>query len=142
MPRIYFSLQEANELIQKIRPKIQRIIQLRDEIELLDNTQIQFDEESIETLLMEVELNKSFHEKNIEMYSLLGELIRQGCIIKELNNVEIDFYSRLNNRDIAFCWKPTEEKIMYWHFLHETCDKRQTINIIEKNYMEELKKLR
>ena len=40
---IYFSLQEANELIQRIKPGVERIIQLRDEIELLDNTQIEFD---------------------------------------------------------------------------------------------------
>jgi len=139
---IYFSLQEANELIQRIKPGVERIIQLRDEIELLDNTQIEFDNKSIENMLLEIELNKSFHEKNLEMYSLIGDLIRKGCIIKELKNMEIDLYSRLNKKEIAFCWKVGDEKILFWHNLNQNCEKRQPIKIVERDYMEELKKLR
>jgi len=142
MPQIYFSLQEANELVSKIKPTVARIAQLRDEIDLLDNTQIEFDDKSIEHMLLEIELNKSFYEKNLEMHTLIGDLIKQGCIIRELTTMEIDFYSRFNNRDIAFCWRPNEEKISYWHFLKENCEKRQLIKIVERNYLDALKKLR
>jgi len=142
MPMIYFSLQEANELLPKIKSSVERIVQLRDEIELLDNTQIEFDKKSIENMILEIELNKSFHEKNLEMYSIIGSLIKQGCIIKTLTTMEIDLYSRLNNKEIAFCWRPQDEKILFWHSLTENCEKRQPIKIIERNYLEELKKLR
>jgi len=139
---IYFSLQEANEILTKIKPMAERIIQLRDEIELLDNTKIEFDRKSIENMILEVEINKSFHEKNLELYSLIGDLIKQGCIIRELTTMEIDFYSRFNNKEIAFCWRPKDEKILFWHKLHENCENRQPIKIVERNYLEELKKLR
>jgi len=142
MPQVYFSLQEANELISKIKPTIERVSQLRDEIDLLDNTQIEFDDKSIEHMLLEIELNKSFHEKNLEMYSHIGTLIKKGCIIRELTTMEIDFYSRFNNKDVAFCWRPDDEKILHWHFLKEGCEKRQPIKIIERNYLDVLKKLR
>ena len=142
MPMIYFSLQEANELVSKIKPNVERIIQLRDEIELLDNTQIEFDNKSIENMLLEIELNKSFHEKNLEMYSLIGDLIRKGCIIKDLATMEIDLYSRLNKKEIAFCWRAEDEKILFWHNLTQDCEKRQPIKIVERDYLEELKKLR
>ena len=104
--------------------------------------QIEFDNKSIENMLLEIELNKSFHEKNLEMYSLIGDLIRKGCIIKELKNMEIDLYSRLNKKEIAFCWKVGDEKILFWHNLNQNCEKRQPIKIVERDYMEELKKLR
>jgi len=142
MPQIYFSLQEANELISKIKKNVDRITQLRDEIDLLDNTQIEFEDKSIEHMLLEIELNKSFYEKNLEMHTLIGNLIKQGCIIRELTTMEIDFYSRFNGKDIAFCWRPNEEKISHWHFLKEGCEKRQPIKIVERNYLEALKKLR
>ena len=142
MPVIYFSLQEANEILTKIKPMAERIIQLRDEIELLDNTKIEFDRKSIENMILEVEINKSFHEKNLELYSLIGDLIKQGCIIRELTTMEIDFYSRFNNKEIPFCWRPKDEKILYWHNLYENCENRQPIKIVERNYLEELKKLR
>ncbi len=142
MSKLYFSLQEANELIQRISPRVQRIIQLRDELNLLDNTKIEFDNESIENYLLEVELNKSFHEKNLEMYSLLGELIREGCLIRDLEELEIDFYSKYNERDITLCWKPGQEKIFYWHFPHEAHRKKRSINEIEKKYLEKLNELK
>ncbi|MBT4192136.1 MAG: DUF2203 family protein [Candidatus Diapherotrites archaeon] len=142
MSRIYFSLHEANELVQKIRPRVERVIQLRDELDLLDNTKIEFDIESVENLLLEVELNKNFHEKNVELYTLLGELIRDGCIIHDLNEMEIDFYSKLENKDIAFCWHPNDEKVLFWHYPLEKASSRRSIKEIEKKYLEKLNNLR
>ena len=142
MGTIYFSVREANREIKRIRKDVARIQQLCEELDLIDNTKIEFDEESVNNLMLEVELNKSFHEKNLELYSLIGDLIKQGCIIRELTTMEIDFYSRFNNKEIAFCWRPKDEKILFWHKLHENCENRQPIKIVERNYLEELKKLR
>ncbi len=138
MSKVYFSLHEANEMVPKIKGKINRIMQLRDELELLDNTKIEFDEEKLENYLLEVELNKNFHEKSLELYSLLGELIKQGCVVRKLDNLEVDFYSSLDNRDIVFCWQPGEGRINYWHLPHEGSNVRRPIKEIEKKYLEKL----
>lgn len=142
MSKVYYSLNEANEMVQKIRPLIEKIICLRDELDLIDNTKIEFDEEKIENYLLEVELNKNFHKKNLEMYSTIETLITKGCIVKDLENLEVDFYSKLENRDITFCWTPEEEKINFWHFPHEPLSKKRPIKEIEKYYFEKLNKLR
>jgi len=140
--KMYFSLQEVNEIIKKVKEDVTKIIQLRDELDLLDNTKIEFDEANVENFLLEVELNKSFHEKNIELYSTIGKLIRLGCIIKNLDDMEIDFYSKLDNKDILFCWHPEDEKILFWHYPGEEHAKRKPVQQIEKKYFEQLKKLR
>jgi hypothetical protein len=142
MPKIYFSLNEANEMVQKIKPLLNNIILLREELDLLDNTKIEFDDEKIENYLLEVELNKSFHEKNLELYKILEELIRKGCIVRNIDDLEIDFYSKLNNKDIAFCWMPNEEKILHWHYPHERKKMRRSIKEIESCYFATLNKLR
>ena len=44
MPKIYFSVHEADSLISKFRRKIERVAQLREEILVIDNTKIFFDD--------------------------------------------------------------------------------------------------
>ncbi len=142
MSKVYFSLQEANEMIKRITKDVERLVQLRDEVSVLDNTKIEFDEDSVENVLLEVELNKSFHEKSFELYSILGLLIRRGCIIKDLDELEIDFYSRLGDREILFCWMPGEKTISFWHEPGQNKNKRRSIKLIENSYIENLKRLR
>jgi len=142
MSKVYFSLREANEFVKKILPEVEKLQELNEQLSLLDNTKIEFDEENIENFLLEVELNKNFHEKNLEMYTLLGFLIRKGCVVRDLEKMEIDFYSKMENREILFCWRPNEEKIMFWHFPGEDLNKRKPIKQIEDAYFEKLNKLK
>jgi hypothetical protein len=128
--------------VQKIKPGVERIRQLVEELDFLDNTKIELENDSSESLLMEVALNKSFHEKNLELYSLLEKLIMEGCVVRDLHNMEIDFCSRLGERNIFLCWKAGEEKVGYWHETFEDYTKRKPVALIEKNYFEQLKKLR
>ncbi|MDD4250769.1 MAG: DUF2203 family protein [Candidatus ainarchaeum sp.] len=142
MSKIYFSLGEANEMIRKISPRLERIIILKDELDLLDNTKLEFDEEKVENYLLEIELNKSFHEKNLELYKIIENLIREGCVVRNIDEMEIDFYSKLEDKDITFCWNPGHEKILYWHFPQEEKKMRRPIKQIESNYFETLKRHR
>lgn len=142
MSKVYYSLNEANEMVQKIKPQIEKIVQLRDELNLLDNTKIEFEEENVENYLLEVELNKNFHLKNLEMYKTIETLIRRGCIVRDIENLEIDFYSKLEDKDITFCWTLNQDKINFWHYPHETHLKKRPIKEIEKYYYEKLNKLR
>ena len=142
MHKIYFSVKQASELVKKIKPDVERIIQLNEELSFLDNTKIEFDDENIENFLLEVELNKSFHEKNVQLYALLGQLIRQGCIVRDLEKMEIDFYSKFHDKEIILCWKPTEDSIKHWHAIGDTIEERKPIKLIEEAYFEQLKKMK
>ncbi|MFA5763820.1 MAG: DUF2203 family protein [archaeon] len=142
MSKIYFSLGEANEMVQQIKHQIEKLACLRDELELLDNTKIEFDVESIENYLLEVELNRNFHEKSLEVYTILGNLIKDGAIVRNLDDLEVDFYSKLNNKDIVFCWQLGQDKINFWHYPSEDKKLKRQIKEIEKQYMDKLKEFR
>jgi hypothetical protein len=114
----YFSLQGANEKVQKIRRVTERMCQLVEELDFLDNTKIELETDSTESLMAE------------------------GCIVRDLQSMEIDFYSRLGERSILLCWKRGEEKIQSWHETFENQTKRKPAIMLEKNYFEQLKKLR
>jgi hypothetical protein len=142
MVKTYFSLREANEFIKKILPDVNNLIDLNEQIHLLNETKIEFDDENMENFLLEVELNKNFHEKNIELYSIMGFLIRQGCVIRDLDDLEIDFFSKFGEKEILFCWKPSEDTIKYWHMPGEDMTKRKPITQIKDAYLEQLKKMK
>lgn len=142
MSKIYFSLKEANEFIKKIRPEVEKLAELNEQLSMLDNTKIEFDDDSMENFLLEVELNKNFHERNIEMYNLLGDLIRKGCVMRDLEKMEIDFYSKFGDKEILFCWKLGEETIDFWHNKNEDLDKRKSVKEIKDAYFEKLEKMK
>lgn len=142
MHKIYFSVHEAESLIAKIRNKVDRITQLREAIVVLDNTKIFFDSHNMENLLLEVQLSKNFHEKNVEMFSLIAELVNEGCIVRTIDDFEIDFYSKFKDKDILLCWKKGELTITHWHEIHENAKHRKPIKEIQQNYYEQLKQLK
>ena len=141
MSKLYFSVAQANELILRIKPDVERLFELNEQLQFLDNTKIEFDNDSMENFLLEVELNKNFHEKNLEMYTLLGFLIRQGCVMRDLDKMEIDFYSRHSGNEILLCWRPMESQILSWHNLGEDISKRKPIKQLQEERIENLKKL-
>lgn len=140
--KVFFSLREANNTIPKIKPLIEVLIQLTEELEVLDNTKIEFDNENIENYMLEVELNKNFHEKNLQLYNILADLIKQGCIVRNLDDMEVTFYSKLGNKDINLCWKYPHEKISYWRYPNENINTKRDIKEIEKQYFEKLNELK
>ncbi|VVB76293.1 Uncharacterised protein [uncultured archaeon] len=142
MPKIYFSLRQANELVKRIRKDVELLSDLNEQLSMLDNTKIEFDDDSLENFLLEVELNRHFHEKNVEMYSLLGSLIRQGCVVRDLEKMEIDFYSKHSEKEIVLCWRPSEEHVMFWHYPKEGLEKRRSVKELEDAYLAKLDRMK
>ncbi len=44
-----------------------------------------------------------------------AELERVGCVFKGFEAGLVDFYGKLDGRDIFWCWKHGEEHIGHWH---------------------------
>jgi len=68
-------------------------------------------------------------------------LIRQGCVLRDLDKMEIDFYSRHAGKEILLCWRPTEEQVLFWHYLGEDSSNRKSIKQLREETIENLKKL-
>lgn len=43
------------------------------------------------------------------------ELERIGCVFKGVELGLVDFYGKLDGRDIFWCWKLGEERVEHWH---------------------------
>lgn len=50
-----------------------------------------------------------------QISDFLEELDRVGCVFKDPQTGLVDFYGKLDGRDIFWCWKQGEDRIGHWH---------------------------
>jgi len=121
-PKI-FSVEEANQLIPKLKLLLEELRSLRDEIEskkvemdLLEIvgsvSRVGSSEETPMSEQME-ELNRMAGEFNRR----LEELEDMGCQVKDLDQGLVDFFSVREGHLVYLCWKEGEDSIQYWHTL-------------------------
>ena len=97
---IFFTPKQANEHLPHVKETVLRVISIKQEADGLKD-----DDEMADAMeRLEKEIQK------------LEEL---GCVLKDMNIGLIDFPAvRLGTR-VWLCWKLGEEKVSFWHGLHE-----------------------
>ena len=116
MPKKYFTLEEAQQEIPKIRALLNTLQQLHKAIEMVNSVKLnphEFDEDEMN--LMNIKLNKDFHKLSYEFYQEMEKFEETGCIMKDFDEGLIDFFSKFEGRDIFLCWRVGEDKIKFWH---------------------------
>lgn len=116
MPARFFTLEEANALLPKIKPLMDSLLMRRAKAARMSREI----EELFEDLRVDrgspvlSELTQDF--ASIER--LISEIQSYGCVIKDLNVGLLDFLAERNGREVYLCWRFGEDKIEYYHELH------------------------
>jgi len=109
-----FTLDEANNLIPELSLIFDKISYVRTKINLIKES-LDFSDQT-----------KEYHEnpdKTLERMSMMTEELKRhvaevqsyGCLVKDLENFLVDFYSVKENKLIFLCWKYGEKDIKFWH---------------------------
>ena len=121
----HFSIDEANNLLDEIKPLIEQIISLKKKLDAKGydvynhqyfggygpNGQGVFPEEM---------------ERLIE---LIKKISAEGILIKSIDNGLIDFpHLRKTDEEVYLCWKFDEGEIAYWHSIPEGFPGRRNIS--------------
>jgi len=130
MPRKYFTLADANRTLPLVKRIVADITGLyptwRDLVYRYEYAAAQARPETGETaeqqrLRAEIEgVARSINE-------YLQELEQVGCVFKGFEQGLVDFYGRLEGRDVFWCWKVGEDKIEYWHDMEAGFAGRQLV---------------
>jgi hypothetical protein len=121
----YFTVEEANAMLDVIRPLMHEILDVRQVIfqkqpevipvlnRLLDNGGSQ----AASQVALEIE----------QLHVLIGHLLATGVALKDINSGLVDFLSQRDGRDVYLCWRYGEESVAYWHELETGFAGRQPI---------------
>ena len=134
-PQKVFTLDEANALLGQVQPLVQQLRHLHESIR---RTNHQIDEGVAKLAagngypLQEVrkqieELTK--HQLNLiqAFQSALDQLESLGCLLKDVENGLVDFYTMRDGELVLLCWKLGERRIGFWHSLEEGYASRRPI---------------
>lgn len=114
----YFTVRDANATLPYVRRVVEDIVgeyeRWRDCIfryEVLAASATAEEGESDEQVALREDVDRIAQRIN----SYIEELSEVGCIFKGFDGGLVDFYSRLDDRDIFLCWKLGEPEIGHWH---------------------------
>ena len=132
----FFSVEEANKELPKIRGKFDKVFYLNNSIKDMSKD-IQelvniwgedvFDARNADNkLYMErVEKRAKFIE---DIQTAIEEINSVGCIVKDVDIGLIDFFHKRGNEIVFLCWRYGEEKIGHWHYINSGFTNRHSID--------------
>jgi hypothetical protein len=112
MPR-YFTLKEANALLEELRSLVGKMLQVRQK--LLDL------QPELEPVLRKVlgnggnQVASQAAEFFEELRVLVERIQASGVELKDVNSGLLDFRSLRDGREVYLCWRYGEDDIGFWH---------------------------
>jgi hypothetical protein len=121
----YFTLEESNTLLTKVRPLMTELLTRRAKV--VENSL------GVIPMLRKPGLNvgggaASDMVKDFLVIEQLANKIRSyGCIFKDLNGGLVDFLSERDGREVYLCWRYNEPSIEFYHELHTGFNGREHV---------------
>lgn len=112
----YFTLEQANAVVQAIRPMLAEILAIRQVI-LEDRPRIW---PVIEKAAgnggskIASEMAREFQRLD----TLVREIAATGAILRDINSGLVDFPALREGREVYLCWRYDEPRVEYWHELN------------------------
>jgi hypothetical protein len=124
MPR-YFTLQEANQTLNIIRPLMDQVQQIRWKV--LENQP-----EAWPAIEKSVGNGGNRALSNMvqdfeKFDALIHKILETGVLIKDINLGLLDFPALKDGREVYLCWQYGEEDIAFWHEVEAGFAGRQPI---------------
>lgn len=106
----YFSVEEANGLLDDLRPRLDRIREARQTVV-----------KSAEVLGRGATANGGGAEGSASLEAMatlrheVESLTADGIVLRDADTGLIDFPARRDGRLIYLCWRPDEDRVGHWH---------------------------
>jgi hypothetical protein len=123
MKLVIFSLEEANRLLDEIRPRMERLVRAKREFDAIQT--------HLEVLGLatagasntnpDVRERERLHNRHVELAGFITEGVqaihRRGCLVKDLERGLVDFYALAGDQLVFLCWQLGEAEVSHWHTL-------------------------
>ena len=121
----YFSLAEANEALNIIRPIMDEVQEIRLKIvekqpeawPAIEKSAGNGGNKALSNLVQDFE----------RLDALIHQILDTGAQVKDINTGLLDFSALRNGREVYLCWKYGEGDIAFWHEIEAGYAGRQSI---------------
>jgi hypothetical protein len=118
----HFTLEEANALLEAVRPLVERMVERRHEVV------VQFERrQELGGITktngggfhprLPADIEAAFEAATDELERCIEELTALGAQVKDLDTGLVDFPSFRNGEEVLLCWQLGEDEIGWWHTL-------------------------
>ena len=130
----YYSLIEAEGVLPEVRSLVGRMQKIKKALDLLCSIEIEYRDDGLDFPGESkfTQMNKEYHKLNYQFFIFLEQFECFGCVLKDLDQGLVDFFSVFNGREIVLCWKAGEKNIRYWHELDVGFSARKPIRMIRE----------
>ena len=134
MKLVTFTVAEANQALQDIRPRMEGLVKAKAEFDRLQ-TRLQVLELAAAGATEENPDQRELQTLG-ERRSRLGESIAKeidavhahGCLVKDLDRGLVDFHALAGDRLVYLCWQVGEQTVEHWHTLDGGFSSRQSLH--------------
>jgi len=134
---LIFTVEEANHLLEEIRPRIERLVRLKREF---NHLQTETDVLSLAASGASPmnpdsqELKRQQQRRTLLLEQIaqgVSAVQRRGCLVKDLDRGLVDFYALSGDRLVFLCWQVGEPEVTHWHTLEGGFAARQPLKHTE-----------
>jgi hypothetical protein len=120
----YFTVEEANEALEEVRPLTEELVGHRRALVELQERQsavtarIAGNGGNVEPHELE-EVQAQLDEEVAGIARCVARIHEVGALVKDLDDGLVDFPATRDGRDVLLCWRLGEDEIGFWHGLGE-----------------------
>jgi hypothetical protein len=120
----YFTLEEANEALDEVRPLTEELVEHRRAlVELQErqsalSTRIAGNGGNVEPQELQ-DVQERLDEEVAGIARCVARIHEVGALVKDLDEGLVDFPATRDGEDILLCWRLGEDEIAFWHGLDE-----------------------
>jgi hypothetical protein len=120
----YFTVEEANEALEEVRPLTEELVGHRrallelQERQSVLTTRIAGNGGNVEPHELE-EVQEQLDEEVAGIARCVARIHEVGALVKDLDDGLVDFPATRDGEDVLLCWRLGEEEIGFWHGLDE-----------------------
>lgn len=122
----YFTVEQANAIVKAIRPLIEEILAIRQDLVERQEQLWKVVEQALGNggSRMASQLVLEFER----LQRIVEDIQATGALIKDVNVGLVDFPAWRDGREVYLCWKYGEEEIAFWHEIEDGFAGRQPLD--------------
>jgi hypothetical protein len=120
----YFTLEQANEALDEVRPLTEELVGHRralvelQERQSMLSTRIAGNGGNVEPHELQ-DVQERLDEEVAGIARCVARIHELGALVKDLDEGLVDFPATREGEDILLCWRLGEDEIAFWHGLDE-----------------------